>query len=80
MSMSGGYGALQGPTSVPDIQGGLALGIGLWFFGDELAMPLLGLADGPTAYPPALHAHGLGAHLAYGLATSATTQLLHRLL
>jgi hypothetical protein len=79
MGMSGVYGALQGPAEVPDIQGGLALGVGLWLFGDELAMPLLGLTDGPTAYPAALHAHGLGAHLAYGLACSTTTQVLHQL-
>jgi hypothetical protein len=78
MAMSGVYGAVRGPVGAPDIRGGLALGNGLWFCGDELAMPLLGLTDGPTAYPPALHAHAWGAHLAYGLASSAVTQLLYR--
>jgi hypothetical protein len=47
---------------------------------DELAMPLLGLTDGPTAYPAELHAHGLAAHLAYGAATALATQLLLRVL
>jgi hypothetical protein len=79
MFMGGVYGAIRGPASMPDVQGGLALGVGLWLFGDELAFPLLGLTKGPTAYPVAVHVHGFGAHLPYGLATAATAQLLHRL-
>ncbi len=78
MFMGGVYGAIRGRADVPDLRGGLTLGIGLWFFGDELAMPLLGLTKGPTAYPLALHAHAFGAHIPYGLATSATAQVPHR--
>ncbi len=80
MFMGGVYGALRGPASVPDVQGGLILGIGLWLFGDELAFPMMGLTKGPTAYPFAVHAHGFGAHIPYGLVTSATTQALHRII
>jgi hypothetical protein len=76
MGMSGVYGALRDRADVPDVPGGAALGMGLWLFGDEIAMPLLGLTDGPTAYPPALHWHGLGAHLAYGMASANVTQAL----
>jgi hypothetical protein len=76
MFASGAYGALRGPAYVPDFEGGTTLGVGLWLFGDELAMPALGLTKGPTAYPAELHAHALGAHIAYGLASSAVTQLL----
>ncbi len=79
MLMGGLYGALRGAAGPVDIGGGMALGLGVWFFGDELATPLLGVAGGPTSYPLALHAHAVGAHLAYGLATAATTQALHRL-
>ncbi|MDP9316660.1 MAG: DUF1440 domain-containing protein [Chloroflexota bacterium] len=79
MFMGGVYGALRGPADAPDVQGGLALGIGLWLFGDELAFPMMGLTKGPTAYPFAVHAHGFGAHLPYGLVTAGTTQLLQRL-
>ncbi len=79
MLMGGAYGALRGPADVLDLKGGLALGLGVWLFGDELATPLLGLAKGPTAYPPVLHAHAFAAHVAYGLATSAATQTLFRL-
>jgi hypothetical protein len=77
--MGGVYGAIRRRADLPDVPGGLALGVGLWFFGDEVAMPLLGLANGPTAYPPTLHAYALGAHIPYGLATSATTQLLQQI-
>ena len=56
-----------------------ALGVGLWLFGDEVVMPLSGLAKGPTAYPMELHAHAFGAHVAYGLATAAATQALQQL-
>jgi hypothetical protein len=48
--------------------------------GDELMMPLLGLADGPTAYPVELHAYGLGAHIVYGLAMAATAQVLDKVI
>lgn len=53
--------------------------MGLWLFGDELGVALLGLTKGPTAYPPVLHVNSLLAHVAYGLASAATTQALHRL-
>ena len=79
MLTSGIYGVMRGRAGFPDVKGGLSLAVGLWLFGDELGTPLLGLSKGPTAYPMALHAHGLGAHVAYGLASSAATQLLHRL-
>ncbi len=78
MLMGGIYGAVRGKADVPDFTGGLALGTGVWLFGDELATPLLGLAVGPTAYPLSMHAHAFGAHVAYGLTSSAATQLLHR--
>ncbi len=74
------YGALRGPARIPDIGGGLALAVGLWGFANELAVPLLGLSEGPTASPPELHAHTLGAHIAYGLASAATTQVLERVI
>lgn len=80
MLTGGVYGAIRGQARVPDVKGGLALGLGVWLFGDELATPLLGLAKGPTAYPPALHAHAVGAHVAYGLGSSTATQMLHRLM
>jgi len=79
MSVAGMYGALRGRTTVPDAEGGAAMGTTLWLLGDELAMPLLGLTEGPAAYSPLLHVHSFGAHVAYGVASSLATQVLHRL-
>jgi hypothetical protein len=81
-SMAAGalYGALRGSQRVPDIPGGLMLSVALWGPGDEIGVALLGLTKGPTAYPPQLHAHSLGAHVAYGLTTAATAQVLDKAL
>lgn len=86
-----GYGLLQGglygaaragdaSTRGLDWRGGAAHAIGLWLMGDETAVPMLGLQQGPTAVSPASHLNRLGAHLAYGLATAAAAQILRRLL
>jgi hypothetical protein len=81
LAVGGLYGALRGGSAgAPDVPGGLAYGTGLWLFGSELARPLLGLSAGPTSQPLSAHAHALGAHFAYGLATAATTQVLYQLL
>lgn len=79
--VGGLYGAVRGGSSkLIDVPGGLAYGTGLWLFGSELAVPMLGLSKGPTTESLAGHAYGLGAHFAYGLATAATTQLLYKVL
>jgi hypothetical protein len=74
--MGGLYGLLRRRASFPDLAGGLFYSAGLWLFGDELALSLLGLQGGPTAASPPAHANRLGAHLAYGAATAAVTQAL----
>jgi hypothetical protein len=76
LTAAGVYGLMRGPVDDLDAEGGLAMGLGLWALGDELAVPLLGLSRGPTAFPLRQHVHRLGAHLSYGLATAATTQVL----
>jgi hypothetical protein len=58
---------------------GALFGAGLWLIGDELVVPLLGLQDKPTEYSASRHAQALAAHLGFGLATGATTQILGRL-
>lgn len=80
MYQGGNYGAWRSDAGFPDLRGGLIWGAGLWLVGDELMVPLLGLQQGPGAVPPVQHANRLGAHLAYGLATAATTQLLRKML
>jgi hypothetical protein len=83
-----GYGVLQGglygvaraQEDGIDLPAGLIFGTGLWLFGDELAVPLLGVQEGPTAYPAEVHLNRLVGHLVYGATTAATTHLLHRLI
>ena len=76
---TGLYGALRGRAGGADLAGGAGFGAALWALGDELAVPTLGLSQGPTAYPLRQHAHRLGAHLAFGLTTAAATQALFHL-
>lgn len=78
--MSGGlYGAIRKDTGMASIMGGLFYATGLWLFADELAVPLMGLSNGPQAFPPLTHVEGLGAHLVYGLVTSTTAGILDKL-
>lgn len=58
------------------VLGGALFGAGLWLFGDELAVPLLGLSDRPTSYPVTSHLQSLAQHLGFGVATAATTGVL----
>jgi hypothetical protein len=76
----GAYGSLRAKGPGIDVLGGLLFGAALWLFGDETAVPALGLQKGPTAVSPAQHVNRLGAHLAYGLGTAAAARLLRRLL
>lgn len=73
------YGAVRPALAGGDLLGGAIFGAGLWIVGDELAVPLLGLQDGPSAAPPSTHLNRLALHLAYGMATAATTQLLKQI-
>jgi len=58
------------------LHGGLWMGTALWLVGDELALPLLGLRDKPTAYHPTQHLQSLAQELAFGMAAAATTHAL----
>ena len=46
---------------------GIPFGAVFWAVADEAAVPLLGLAKGPTGYPLSTHAYALASHLVYGL-------------
>jgi putative membrane protein len=67
-TMSGGlYGALAEVTPQVTTAAGLPFGAGVWLLGDEISVPLLGLAKGPGAYPVSTHVYSLASHLVYGL-------------
>lgn len=78
--LGGVYGMLRTDADAPDLVGGLGYGTAAWVLGDELMVPLLGLAKGPTAHSWSDHAKALGAHLVYGAATSSATQALKRVM
>jgi hypothetical protein len=76
------YAALRTPgrrggrTPRGAIASGAVLGVGLWVVGDELVVPLLGLADKPAVYHPSQHAQGLIERVAYGVAAATTARAL----
>ncbi len=83
-----GYGALQGGLfgvltafrKDSTLVAGPAFGTGLRLFGDEVAVSVFGLANGPGMYPLRQHLHRWGAHLTYGVTVATTIKLLRRLL
>lgn len=82
MLMGGLYGAIRDSRARLgfDVGAGLGWGATLWLLGDEVAVPVLGLAKGPTAQPASTHATALGAHLVYGAATAAANRALRHVM
>ncbi len=58
------------------VRTGALLGAALWLFGDELAVPLLGLADKPTAYHPTQHLQSLLQHLGFGISAVSAARAI----
>lgn len=79
MEMGGCYGFFRTNSGFLDLNGGLKYGTGLWLAGDELALPMLGLAGAPQSKPAATHVQALIAHLVYGAATAATISVLRKI-
>ncbi len=76
IAQGGIYGLARADVDGLDLLGGSAFGLGLWLFGDELVVPLLGLQDGPTAYSSATHTNRLAMHVVYGATTALVTKVL----
>ena len=67
-TMTGGlYGAMAEVAPSVTTGAGLPFGTVFWLTADEMAVPALGLAKGPTEYPVSTHAYALASHLVYGL-------------
>jgi len=77
LACAGAFGALVQRPRHP-VRTGAMFGTALWLLGDEIAAPLLGLADKPTEYHLTTHVQALLQHLGYGIATVATTNALAR--
>lgn len=59
---------------------GIPFGAAFWMVVDEGALPLLGLAKGPTAYPISTHAYALASHLVFGLTAEVVRNTVRRAL
>ena len=59
---------------------GIPFGAAFWMVVDEGALPLLGLAKGPTAYPSSTHAYALASHLVFGLTAEVVRSSVRRAL
>ena len=77
-SLGAGVGGLYG--AIADVRPEITMGAGLpfgaafWLVVDEGAVPILGLAKGPSEYPVSTHAYALASHFVYGF----TTELVRR--
>ena len=59
---------------------GIPFGAAFWMVVDEGALPLLGLAKGPNAYPISTHAYALASHLVFGLTAEVVRSTVRRAL
>lgn len=59
---------------------GIPFGAAFWIVVDEGALPMLGLAKGPTAYPISTHAYALASHLVFGLTAEVVRSTVRRAL
>lgn len=74
--MGGVYGAAVELSPTVKTVGGLPFGTALFVGADEIALPALKLAKGPTSYPASRHAYGFSSHLVW----AATAELVRRVI
>jgi hypothetical protein len=70
------YGAIAEIVPIVRAGNGLLFGAVLWWVADETAVPAVGLAKKPSAYPPSTHAYALSSHLVYGFVTETVRRVL----
>jgi uncharacterized membrane protein YagU involved in acid resistance len=69
--LGGIYGLLAEFVPVSKVGFGTGYASAAWFFGDEIAVPVMGLAGSPWDYPLSSHAKALASHVVYGATTEA---------
>lgn len=78
----GTSGAVYGAAAelIPGVtsEAGLPFGTAIWLAVDEGAVPLPGLARGPTNYPLSTHLYALASHFVYGLTTEVVRRTLRK--
>jgi uncharacterized protein DUF1440 len=70
------YGAVAEVLPIARAGNGLVFGAVLWWLADNTAVPAVGLAKKPSAYPPSTHAYALSSHLVYGFVTETVRRVL----
>ena len=74
------YGAMAELAPQVTIGAGVPFGAVFWAVADETAVPLLGLAKGPSEYPLSTHAYALASHLVYGLTAELSRRAVRHVL
>ena len=74
------YGAMAEVAPEVTTGAGLPFGAVFWLTADEVAVPLLGLAKGPTEYPVSTHAYALASHLVFGLTAELSRRAIRQVL
>jgi putative membrane protein len=74
------YGAMAELAPQVTTGAGIPFGAVFWAVADETAVPLLGLAKGPTEYPLSTHAYALASHLVYGLTAELSRRAVRHVL
>ena len=80
-AVTGGlYGAMAEVTPQVTAAAGLPFGAVFWVVADEVAVPVLGLAKGPTEYPVSTHVYSLASHLVYGVTAELSRRAVRQVL
>lgn len=80
-TVTGGlYGAMAEVAPQVTTGAGLPFGAVFWLTADEVAVPLLGLAKRPSAYPLSTHAYALASHLVYGVTAEFSRRAVRHVL
>jgi len=80
-AVTGGlYGAMAEVTPQVTAAAGLPFGAVFWVVADEVAVPVLGLAKGPTEYPVSTHVYSLASHLVYGVTAELSRRAMRQVL
>jgi uncharacterized membrane protein YagU involved in acid resistance len=80
-TVTGGlYGVMAEVTPQVTTGAGIPFGAAFWLAADEVAVPLLGLAKGPTQYPVSTHVYALTSHLVYGVTAELSRRAVRQVL
>ena len=80
-SVTGGlYGVVAELLPEVTAGAGLPFGMAFWLVADETAVPLLGLAKGPTEYPLSTHVYAFASHLVYGVTAETVRRAMRNIL